>query len=187
MANQNQLSNKVVTGKTRLSYAFLFTPKPQKTGDPKFSTAVLVPKSDKATLARIKAAIDAVKKDPKSEKIWGKAFNAEMKSPLRDGDLKSDTNPEYAGHYFFNCSATRKPGIVDKDLNPIIDPDEVYSGCYARVSVSFFAYNQGGGIGIGAWLNNVQKRADGERLSGGASAEEDFADGLESSDDDFLS
>jgi hypothetical protein len=178
-------ANKVITGKVRLSYAYLFEPKTQDDGSQKYQTAVLIPKTDKETLNKIKAAIDAVKKDPKSEKLWGKPFNAEMKSALRDGDLKGDEHPEYAGHYFFNCSSPQKPGIVDRKRTPITDPTEVYSGCYARVSVNFFAFNKGGGKGIGAWLNNVQKWEDGEPLSGSSRPEDDF-DSLDDEDDEFL-
>ncbi len=190
MSNQatekKSAANKVVTGEIRLSYAFLFEPKAQDDGSKKYSTAVLIPKSDKATLSRIKAAIDSIKKDPKSEKIWGKPFNSEMKTGLRDGDLKADENPEYAGHYFFNCSSFQKPGILDRSRRPIVDPSEVYSGCYARVSVNFYAFNKGGGKGIGVGLNNVQKLRDGEPLSGRSRAEDDF-DALDGEDDEFLS
>ena len=57
-----------------------------------------------------------------------------------------------------------------------MDRDEVYSGCYANVSVNFFAFNTEGNIGIGCGLGNIQKIKDGERLSGGASADDDFDD-----------
>ena len=55
-------SSHVITGKVRLSYANLFTPKASEDGgDPKYSVAILIPKSDKATLNKVKAAIEAVK------------------------------------------------------------------------------------------------------------------------------
>jgi hypothetical protein len=64
---------------------------------------------------------------------------------------------------------------VDADLNPILDPDEVYSGCYGRASLTFYAYNQQGSKGIACGLNNLQKLEDGERLGGVSSAASDFA------------
>jgi hypothetical protein len=67
-----------------------------------------------------------------------------------------------------------KPGIVDKDLNPIMSQDEFYSGCYGRASINFYAFNNAGNRGIACGLNNLQKLADGEPLAGGASAETDF-------------
>ena len=178
-------ANRLITGKVRLSYAYIAEPKKQDDGSYKFQVAVLIPKSDKETLILAKAAIDSVKKDPKSEKVWGKPYNTEMKSALRDGDLKADEHPEFAGHYFFNCWSKNQPGIVDRNRK-LLDPAEIYSGCYARVSADFFAYNKKGGIGIGAYLNNIQKLEDGERLSGGSRPEDDFEPLEGEEDDEFL-
>ena len=62
-----------------------------------------------------------------------------------------------------------------------MDKEEFYSGCYGRASINFYAFNVSGNKGIAAGLNNLQKLEDGERLSGGSSAEEDFSD-----DDDMM-
>ena len=43
-----------------------------------------------------------------------------------------------------------------------------------------FAYNTSGNVGIAAGLNNLIKTRDGERLSGGHTAEEDFNDLVDS-------
>ena len=86
---------------------------------------------------------------------------------------------------FLNANSTQKPGIVDKDLNEILDPDEVYSGCYGRASITFYPYNNSSN-GIAAALNNVQKLADGDRLGGArATAEEDFGDEDFDEEEDF--
>ena len=69
-----------------------------------------------------------------------------------------------------------KPGLVDKNLNPILDKTEVYSGCYGRASVSFFPYAAAGNNGVGCALNHLQKLEDGEPLGGMSRAEDDFAD-----------
>lgn len=176
------VTGKVVTGKIRLSYANLFTPRAgDQGGDAKYSACILIPKTDKVTLGKIAAALEAVKVDPKSIAKWKGKYNKEMKLPLRDGDDKADQEAgqhmEYAGNYFFNASNKRKPGLLGMDRQAIIDSDELYSGAYAYVSVDFFAYNSNGNKGIGASLNNVLKAGDGERLGGGgAPAEEDFAE-----------
>ena len=74
-------ATKVITGKVRLSYVSVF-----ETNDKgKYSTAILIPKSDKATLDKIKAAIEAVKTDPKASTTWGGKFLSSFKTPLRDG------------------------------------------------------------------------------------------------------
>ena len=180
--------SKVVTGKVRLSYVNLFTPRADSengNAEPKYSVQLLIPKTDTVTIAKIEKALAAVKADPKSVTTWGGKFLAGYKTPLRDGDTERDTDksPEYKGMYFLNASSSMKPQVVDADVNPVMDQTEVYSGCYGRVSINLYAFNQKGGIGIAAGLNNVQKIADGEPLGGRSTAEEDF--GAEA-DDDFL-
>lgn len=87
--------------------------------------------------------------------------------------------------YFLNANSTQKPGIVDKDLNEILDPDEVYSGCWGRASINFYAFNTNGNKGVGVGLNNIQKLKDDTRLGAArASAESDFGDGFEDDEDD---
>jgi len=73
---------------------------------------------------------------------------------------------------------------VDKDVKPIFDQGEVYSGCYGRASIVFYAFNQNGNKGIACGLQNIQKLADGEPLGGKARPEDDFNT---YDDDDFLS
>ncbi|WP_163195253.1 DUF2815 family protein [Clostridium thermarum] len=169
----NQINTKVVTGKIRMSYANLFTARAIAEGqEPKYSLCVLIPKSDKETIRKINGAIDTAKKAGAS--LWGGKLPSNLKTPLRDGDEERPDQEEYAGHYFLNATSKQKPGIVDRNLNEIIDPSEVYSGCYGRVSLNFYAFNQAGNKGIGCGLQNVQKLADGESLTGRTRAEDDF-------------
>jgi hypothetical protein len=67
-----------------------------------------------------------------------------------------------------------------------MDRSEVYSGCYGRVSLSFYAFNTNGNRGIACGLNNLQKLRDGEPLGGQMSAETEFAGLEEDGDEDFL-
>jgi hypothetical protein len=97
-----------------------------------------------------------------------------LKGGLRDGDEEKD-DPAYANSYFINANSQQKPGVVDADLNPIMDMSEFYSGCFGRASISFYGYNSNGSKGIGCGLNNVQKMEDGEKLGGASSAADDFA------------
>ena len=178
---------KFITGACRLSYVHLFEPwalNPEDT--PKYSTVLLIPKSDTATLAKFEEARAAALEEGKSRfgNSWGKKG---VKYTLRDGDEEADLdqNPEYAGHMYVSVSNSRKPGIVDRNVVPIMDSTEVYSGCYARVTLECFPYkHQQGGDGISFSLGNVQKLRDGERFDGSTSAEQDF-DALESEDDDI--
>ena len=179
-------STKVVTGKVRFCYEHVFEPSKMNEEDtPKYSICILIPKTDTKTVNRIKAAIEAAKEEGKA-KLVNKAgkIPADIKIPLRDGDVEREDDAAYAGMYFINASSTRKPGVVDKELNPIMDRDEFYAGCYGRASINFYAFNvQSKGIACG--LNNLQKLEDGERLTGGSSADEDFG-GDNAWDDDLM-
>lgn len=174
------MSTKVVTGKIRFSYVNVFEPRAMEEGQrPKYSTAILIDKKDKATLKKINDAIDECIEKGKSEKWKGKV-PANLKTPLRDGDDEKPDDPVYEGKMFLNASAYDKPGVVDENVEPILDRSEFYSGCYGRASINFYAYDNIS-KGVAAGLNNVQKLEDGEPLGGGSSAAEDFG-----SDDDGL-
>lgn len=168
-------TTKVVTGKVRFSYCSVFEPKALNEGDtPKYSVCILIPKDDTKTIEAIQKAIEAAKVEGKA-KIADKngKIPSTLKIPLRDGDDERSDDPAFENCYFINASSTRKPSIVDRNLNPIMEKEEFYSGCYGRVSLNFYAFNVQS-KGIAAGLNNLQKLEDGERLSGGSSAEEDF-------------
>ena len=171
---------KVTTGKVRLSYAHLFEPHAIDWNEPKYSVSVIIPKSDKETLQAIKEAVNEAKEQGKGK--WGGKVPANVKTPLRDGDIDREGDEAYAGCYFLNANSKNKPGVVDINVQPILDATEVYSGCYARLTLNFYAYNANGNKGIAAGLGNVQKLADGEPLGGFTRAEDDF-DAIE---DDFL-
>ena len=165
---------KVVTGKVRFSYAHVFTPQESPNGGAlKYSVSLIIPKSDKATIDKINKAIEDCKTENAS--VWGGTVPKLLKGGLRDGDIEKEGDPAYANSYFINANSAQKPGVVDADLNAILDQSECYSGCFGRASVNFFAYNSNGSKGVGCALNNVQKLEDGEKLGGGSSATDDFA------------
>jgi hypothetical protein len=176
------VSTKVITGVVRLSYASLWEPKSINGGESKYSVSVIIPKSDTKTIGAITSAIDTAIKES-AGKFGGKVpSKASLKLPMRDGDVERD-DEAYEDAYFVNANSKTAPQIVDKSLNPILDKTEVYSGCYARVSLTFYAFNSNGNKGIACGLGNVQKVKDGEPLGGRSSAESDFTSAV---DDDFL-
>lgn len=177
-----QASTKVVTGIVRFSYVHVWEPVAHEDSEvKKYSVALLIPKSDKATVKKIKDAIAAAIDQGKA-KLGGKV-PANLKTPLRDGDDERPDDENYEGCYFMNANANTKPGIVDASASPIMQQDDFYSGCYGRASITFFAY-AGKSKGIACGLNHVMKTKDGESLGGRSTAESDFADVLE--DDDML-
>ena len=169
---KNSTKTKFVTGKVRFSYAHVFAPAETPNGTLKYSVSILIPKTDTDTVKRFNKAFEDTKAANAS--FFGGAVPKMLKGGLRDGDEEKN-DPVYAGHYFFNANSNEKPGVVDADLNPIIDTGEFYSGCYGRASVTLYPYDTSGSKGIACGLNNVQKLADGEKLGGATSAAADFA------------
>ena len=181
---------KIITGVCRLSYANIWQAKSINGGVPKYSTSVLIPKSDMKTIANVKAAIEAAFYEGES-KLKGNSKTVpaltSLKMPLRDGDTERPDDEAYAGHWFLNANSNTAPGVVDANREPIYDTSEIYSGVYARVSLTFYAFNNNGNRGIACGLQNIQKVRDGESLGGKPKAEEDFNDGFQVEDDsDFL-
>ena len=181
---------KVVTGKVRLSYANIFEPRSINGSEPKYSVSLIIPKDDTQQIEVIKQAIENAKERDKGK--WNGKIPANLKLPLRDGDLERPEDEAYANSYFINANSTRPPAVVGTEIDRAtgkairLGEDEVYSGCYARVSIDFYGFNAAGNKGIACGLGNIQKIADGERLGGGSTAEEDFEFEEVDVDDDFL-
>ena len=165
----------------RFSYLHCWEPDSVNGGDPKYSVSAIIPKSDTKTINAIKAAVEQAKKDSISK--WGGKIPANLKLPLRDGDIDRPDDEAYANSYFFNANSRQAPQVVDSHVQPILDQSEVYSGCYGKISVTFYGYNSNGNRGIAAGLGNIQKLRDGESLGGRTTAAEDFET---EEDEDFL-
>jgi len=181
MASLTQIS----TGKTRFSYVSIFTPKPNKSGALKYSVTLLIPKTDKATLDKMKTAIEAAKAAYIAK--GGKALPKQLKTILHDGDGErpngGDFGPECKGCIVLTVSSNNQPVIVDELKQTIIDQRDVYSGCYGRAIINFYVYNTEGSVGISAGLNGIMKLADGEPLAGGVVTDSDWDEGFEDADD----
>ena len=178
-------STKVVTGKVRFSYVNVFEPTAMDdNATPKYNICIIIPKSDTATVNKINKAIEAAKQAGKA-KLADKngKIPANIKIPLRDGDIDRTDDPAFENSWFINANTLRRPSVVDRDLNPIMQREDFYSGCYGRASLNFYAFNVQS-KGIAAGLNNLQKLEDGEPLAGGSTADEDF--GGENAWDDEL-
>ena len=169
-----------ITG-VRFSYCNLFQPKaPYKNpqGEPKYSCTILVPKTNTVAKAAIDQAVAAAIEAGVSTK-WGGVRPPQPAICVHDGDgpRPSDGSAfgeECRGCWVFTASSKQAPFVVDAQVQPIIDPTQVYSGMWGNVNVNFFAYNNAGKKGIGCGLNGVQKTGDGEPLSGHVTAQEAF-------------
>ncbi|MCI8396178.1 MAG: DUF2815 family protein [Clostridia bacterium] len=170
------MGNKFVTGKVRFSYVSVFEPK-DLGGELKYSTVILIPKTDVDTYNRLMAEIDRVTQEAVAT-AFGGITPTNLAIPVYDGDGLKPSGEAYGteckGHWVLNAKTSAAPEVVDASCNPIINKNEFYSGCYGRASLSFYAYNRNGNKGIGCGLGNVQKLEDGQPLDGRTTAAEDF-------------
>ncbi len=182
MANLKD-KTKVVTNEVRLSYVHVLEKHGIDGSEPKYSVSILIPKTDTETVKVIQEAIENAKQKGKAEK-WNGKLPANLKTPLRDGDAERSDDEVYAGHWFVNASsANRKPQVVNTKRELLTTEEEIYSGCYGKVAISFFPFNASGNKGIAAGLDAILKTRDGEPLGGGGqSAFDAFADDFEEED-----
>ncbi len=181
---KKEMPTKVVTGMVRFSYANVWEPQSVNDSDSKkYSVSLIIPKDDKKTIDAINKAIEIAKQEGKAK--FGGRIPANLKLPLRDGDLERPEDEAYKNSYFLNANSSLKPGIVDAKVKPILDQSEFYSGCYGRASIVFYAYDNGS-KGIACGLQNLQKLKDGEPLGGRSKAEDDFEIEEVEDDDDLL-
>lgn len=185
------MATKFNTGKVRLSYLYALEPKvgkARKDGSlppPRYGSMVIFPKSDKITEMNLRNAIQEAFIEGKAMLgIKGDKMPYGTTIPIHDGDLERPEDPACANSWFFNCSSNSRPEVCDRKLQIIQDPDEIYSGMYARVSITIKAYNNEG-KGITAYLNNIQKVGDGDRLDGKSGSVSDFNDDTEWTNAEF--
>lgn len=167
----------LVTGKVRFSYANVFEPRQTPNGDLKYSVTLLIPKSDTNTYQRIMNEINKTLEENLANTFKG-VMPASPKIPIYDGDGVRPSGEAFGqeckGHWVMTANSNSAPEVVDASCNPIISKNEFYSGCYGRVSLRFYAYNQNGNKGVGCGLGNVQKLEDGQPLDGRTTAVDDF-------------
>ncbi len=173
------LKTKIVTPEIVCSFPYLFE---VSSYTEKYGLSIPIPKQDEAAIANIKNCIGNA-----AENKWGKKARAEIgkkiESPLRDGDTEKEEDEIYQGTIFFSANSNKKPGVVDKAIQPIMDQDEIYPGCIIRASINFYAYDFKGKKGVACGLQNVMKVRDGEAIGGKAKAEDDFAEFADTSFD----
>lgn len=172
--------NQVVLGPVRLSFVNVFEKVESPSGVDQYSLTAMIPKSAKSLVNHMNTAIKvAIDSGIKSGKI-AKGDVKNLRLPARDGDDKDDRGgrgSEFDNMIYFSATNARnQPGVLDEQKQPIVDTDEIYSGVWAYLHITFHAYNTRGNKGIRANLNHVMKVKNDERLDGRKSVEEAFAE-----------
>lgn len=162
-------SSQILTPVFRVSFPAVFQPRAAVEGqEKKYSITMLFDK--KTDITALKQAVFAavVEKWGADKTKWPK----NLRMPFRDGSEKDYDG--YENCIFVSASSKMKPGLVDQSVQPIISPEEFYGGCYARATVSAFAYDVSGNRGVSFGLRNIQKERDGGPFSGRNAPGKDF-------------
>ena len=133
-------NTKVVTGKVRFSYCNIFEPRePQGGGDPKYSVTLLIPKSDTATLNKIKQATPDAR-EAFCNRNGANALPAKPNHTLHDGDGERPNGGEFGeeckGCYVITVSSRQNAPLP---VAPSSTKRTRWETPSARLSTAFWA------------------------------------------------
>lgn len=171
---------KVKLQNVRLAFPKLFkSEQVNGEGDPQFSATFILPKNH-PNVKDIENAILQVAKEKWADKADAilKKVKAELKTCLKDGDLKADLEG-FAGNYFLSASNKTRPYVINRDKTQLTPDDGVmYAGCYVYAVIDIWAMDNKFGKRICASLSGVQFYKDGDAFTGGGIASDDDFDDL---------
>lgn len=136
-----------------LSFPHLFQARAVNPGDdPKYSLSVLIPKGD-PQIALIEAAIAEAKANG-----FPSGFPPNGKVCLKDCAIQFPNRPEQLNYMVITLTSgvLHKPVVCDANLQPIIDPGEVFPGADAEVAITIKAYKGQAFNGVGGYVNGVK-------------------------------
>lgn len=176
----------LTTDKGRLNYPYVFKPREEEDDkDARYTIDFLISKKNREGVDALKKAIwEAIVANKEFLKLKGPLRDIDdlpesFNYPLKNGDRKNNAGEEYEGCYYITPWSKDKPGVVGPNpKQEIRDSNELYSGCYIRISISIGVFDFKGKRGLSIFLNNIQKLAEGERLDNRRSAFQDFDDGF---------
>ena len=152
----------------RVSFPHVFSPREnelkidKKTGKPVLEYEITLLFDKTADLGPLKKEIARVAKLAEYNLTDGST----VVSCIKDGNVAYKKDPEknaiQKDKIVVIARSRLKPGLIDRDQLPILNPNEFYGGCYARIQVQPKTWHQLTGHGIILDLVNIQKAKDGE-------------------------
>jgi hypothetical protein len=142
---------KIVTNVVKFVHVNLINPPKNK-----YSLTIVVLKTQTDNLKKLRSSFEEVIKC--NLKFFGEDFNKGRFQILKDGDLTNED--DLKDSFYFEVYSKEKPVLIDENMNPIMDLDELYDGCLGRVSVTLSPYKTKNISGITCALNNIQKLKD---------------------------
>lgn len=173
-----------ITPVFRCSYMNVFEPgKPNDKGKRKYEVTMLFPKGTDLSVLK-KAVIEVMtEKFGADQAKWPKNIH----NPFRDQGEKAAADGEPSNGYekgavFTAARSDRKPGIVGPNRQPIIDPSEFFSGCYAKAQIHAYWFDAEKKKGVTFGLDNIQMVKTGEPFGANRMAAEDAFEAVEGAD-----
>ena len=148
----------------RVTFPFVFEPNDQG----KYGLGMIFPRE--TDFDALDALIDATIKEK-----WPKNPPSNLTRPILDGD--DSERPEYKGFFYINGKCGKyRPGLVGPDKKLIESPEDFYPGCYARATITCYAWSFKGKNGVSVSVRNLQKCDEGEPLISRVRPDDDFED-----------
>jgi hypothetical protein len=174
--------NTVVTPVVRLSYPNLFKARAIEEGaTPKFSATLLFDKKAQSEpgFKKLQKAVEQA-----IDTKWGADRPKKLRLPfLTTADMENVPDGYEDDMIIIRTSSTQAPGVVDRQMQPILSEQDIYPGCYVRAAVHAYAWeHKTGGKGVSIGLDHVQFVKDGEAFTKRVKATDVF-DEIEDEDD----
>lgn len=135
----------------RIVFPHLNSPNPTGYRQGQYSATVVIPKEDTKTIQTLREAIEQA-----TFVRWGDTRPADIKKPLKDGDVSHPNDPSFQGCYFLDVHSKHRPPVVDHKKKPITGTKELRSGSICNFLLNFSAYDMPEGRGVCCYLNAVQ-------------------------------
>jgi hypothetical protein len=166
----------VTTPEFRMSYPNVFKAKMNKmNGKEEYGVMALFPAGTDFSQMKAAAAEAMTEKFGANRDKWPQNWKNPFRMTKQDGSV-----PEHLeeGAIFMNFRSDRRPGLVDRKKQDILDSEEIYGGCWGRASVRAYAYDTAGNKGVSFGLNHLQKTRDDEAFGAGRVSVDDAFDAL---------
>jgi len=164
--SQTKSAAHIVTGEVRLAFPALFEPQPPMKGDTSgklvYQATLLLPVG--YDLKPLYAAMQAA-----AAGNWGGNVPkmSPSKNPIKAFDGESSIAGFEPGMHMIRTKSNFQPPVVDQRVQPILDANLIYAGCYVKAAIHAFGWTHAtGGNGISFGLDAIQFIRNGERIDG---------------------
>jgi hypothetical protein len=165
----------------RVSFPRLFEPQVNDQGHKTWSLVLVFDKKAQSTpeYATMLAAIDDTATERFGQKVPSGVKRKSLEPKSGYPITLCSAKEEYfgwaeEGAVMVTFSSRYTPLVIDRDKTEILEADDLYGGCYARVSFTTYAYDSQGNQGVSFGLRAVQKAKDGERFGGAKASAQEF-------------